>query len=184
MKYSEFDALINSAVKRNSDGQITGIDTGAIINKVNGYYTDVIKGKEDTFKGSLEDVKKGAINDFLKETGFDSKKAFTGYLEESKKYKTDLDGLRTEIKTKELDSKITDALTSLKVDTKYSKAVSKLLSKDGLYAEDGALKEDVLKENITSIVKDDLMLDVEPAKVGADVDKTQLKEQETRRRKF
>lgn len=184
MKYNDFDALIGNAVRRDSEGKITGIDAGAIINKVNGYYTDVMKGKEDGFRTSLEDAKKGAITDFLKTNSFENTKAFKTYLEDSKGYKTQYETLQGEVKTTALTSKITNALTEMKIDSKYSATVNKLLKQDGLYGEDGALNEEVLKTNIASIVKDDLMLAVEPVKAGLEPDKTQENQTEVRHKKF
>lgn len=184
MKYSEFDALIGSAVKRDNEGKITGIDAGAIINKVNGYYTDVMKGKEDGYKSTLEDTKKGAVTDFLKANNFENGKSFKTYLEDSKGFQTKYETLQGEVKTSALNGKITSTLTEMKIDSKYSATVTKLLKQDGLYGEDGALNEEALKTNITSIVTDDLMLAVEPVKAGVEPDKTQQNQTETRRKKF
>jgi len=184
MKYNEFDSLINSALKRDSEGKITGVDSGVIINKVNDYYTDVMKGKEDGYKTSLEDVKKGAVNDFLKDNNFENSKGFKTYLEDSKGYQTKYETLQGEVKTSALKNKITDTLTEMKIDSKYSTTVTKLLNQDGLYGEDGALNEETLKTNITSIVTEDLMLAVEPVKAGTEPDKTAQNQTEVRTTKF
>jgi len=168
IKYNEFKALIDQAIQRDSDGKITGVDYGTVINNANGKFNDSFQEMKGKQGDTLENAKKEAVSSFLKESGYESKKSFTDFVSTSNATTKSYGELQGKIKTEALSTSINGIFKDLGIDEKYGKAVSKLLPTEGLYNEAGELSTDTLKENVTNILKDDLMVEFEAVKVGVE----------------
>jgi hypothetical protein len=130
--------------------------------------TELIKNKQP----DLEQVKQATINEYLKEKGFETSELLETFITNSKESTTKYTELQSEIKSNNLNQSITNVLKEFNTPDKYKGAINKLLTHDGLYDEEGKLLDDKLKENIQTIIKDDLQLEFEPTKIGLGVDKS------------
>jgi hypothetical protein len=169
MKLAKLKELILSNATKTENGSLDNIDWSAINSEINDNFNELIKNKQP----DLEQVKQDTINEYLKDKGFETSESLETFITNSKESTTKYTELQSEIKSNNLNQSITNVLKEFNTPDKYKGAINKLLTHDGLYDEEGKLLDDKLKENIQTIITDDLKLEPDLTKIGVQLNDAQ-----------